>query len=78
MSTVDIGAPIIAAPTAANPQTVKAEPVTVKPKTVKILAAAAPPLAPINNAGEKTPPNKPKPIQIAVIRILRTTSINKK
>ena len=49
-----------------------------KTKNSKILVAAAPPLAPINNAGEKTPPNKPKPMQIAVIRILKTTSINKK
>ena len=78
MSTVDIGAPITAAPTAANPQTVKAEPEIPKPKIVKILVAAAPPLAPINNAGEKTPPNKPKPMQIAVIRILKKRRISKK
>ena len=39
------------------------------PKNTKLVAASEPIETPINKAGEKTPPKRPKPMQSAVIRI---------
>ena len=65
-----MGAPITAAPTAAIPLIERTVTRPEIPSIDKMFPLIAPAEAPINKAGEKIPPKRPKPIQTAVIAIL--------
>ena len=59
----------------AAPKIAKPEPVDVFPNNTT--SAAAPTIAPRNNAGANTPPNNPKPIHKLVKIILKTIKESK-
>ena len=75
--TTEIGAPTTAAVTAANPAIGKSEGTVAKPPNIINLLRNPPAAAPIKAAGEKTPPNKPKPMLRDVASNLSINKTNK-
>ena len=69
---------MMAPPTAAMPQKGNIDPALAKPRSVKTFPNIDPVAVPINNAGEKTPPNKPELKHIDVIKIFKIKIVKTK
>ena len=73
-----MGAPIIDADSAAIPAKTRESPKVSIPKILPKRVNIPPSAAPKTNAGENTPPKKPRPRQATVTASLRERIINKK
>ena len=75
IKTADTGAPITAELTAAIDAIAKTFETSPTPNMTANWPANAPADTPTNNAGENTPPKRPKPIQSEVINIFATNTV---